>query len=131
MHVLDVSSVVDCSHSSTTSAITTKHTKNANKTTTKWHNSTNNKKKKKIISSVKRAPHTNNSTHDQCKKNMLENLNNDFPLNKTNLSDDKTGSTTGYVWTVVQIVHDTQNIVMIAVLLVFIYLFCYDKTMRT
>ncbi len=127
MHVLDVRSVFDCAHSSTSTAITTKHT-NATKATKKRHKSTKN-----IIgiSSIERTFQKTNNTNDsepKCKKALSKN-NSEVSITKNNLSKKTTGSN---VWTqAVQIVHDTQNVVMMAVILVFIYLFCYDRTVRT
>lgn len=132
VHVLDVSSVVDCSHSSITSAITTKNT-NTTKTTKRGHKSTKNKNKNAIGYSAAEAVQKNINTNDKpkCKKDLLG-KNSEIPMKKTNLIDEQSGATSGNVWgQVVQIVHDTQNIVMMAVLLVLIYLFCYDRTVRT
>lgn len=121
VHVLDVSSVVDCSHSSTTSAITTKHT-NATKTTKRGHNK-----------NAKRALQKNLNTNDDrtSEKELLRN-HNSISMKKSNSNDEQAGTTSGNVWAqVVRIVHDTQNIVMMAMLLVLIYLFCYDRAART
>lgn len=132
MHVLDVSSVFDCAHSSITSANTSKHT-NTTKTTKRGHKSAYNKNKNTIGSSGERSLQKNINTNDKqkCKKEFPKN-NSATQLKKTDLNDEQTVPTSGKVWTqVVQIVNDTQNIVMMAVLLVLIYLFCYDRTVRT
>lgn len=131
MHVLDVSSVVDCSHSSITSANTTKNTITT-KTTKRGHKSTNNKNKNAIGNSATGAIQKNANRNDkqQSKKDLLE-KSSTMPIKKSNLTDEP-GASSGNVWAqVVQIVQDTQNIVMMAMLLVFIYLFCYDRTVRT
>lgn len=129
MHVVDVSSVFDCAHSSITSTITSKHT-NATKTTKRGRKSTSNKinRTNGSRSGQRALPKSNN---DQCKKELPKS-NGVTPTKKTTLNDELTGPTNGNVWThVVQIVHDSQNIVMMAVLLVLIYLFCYDRTVRS
>lgn len=134
MHVLDVSSVFDCAHSSITSANTSKHT-NTTKTTKRGHKSAYNKNKNKntIGSTGERSLQKNSNTNDKQKcKNEFPKNNSATQLKKTDLNDEQTVPTSGKVWTqVVQIVNDTQNIVMMAVLLVLIYLFCYDRTGRT
>lgn len=127
MHVLDVNSVVDCAHSSITSAITSKHT-NATKTTKRA-----NKNKRTNGSSAERALQKNNNMNGKQKfKKEFPKQSNETPTEKNNLTDEQPGPTSGNVWTqVVQIVYDTQSIVMMAMLLVLIYLFCYDRTVRT
>lgn len=134
MHVLDVSSVFDCAHSSITSALTTKHTI-ATKTTKRGPKSGNNKKKSTLGNSSSEGALRNDiKTNGKLKcKNDFPKNNSATPTKKTNLNDQQTSGppTSGGVWTqVVQHVHDTQNIVMMAVLLVLIYLFCYDRTVR-
>lgn len=132
MHVLDVSSVFDCAHSSITSANSSKHT-NATKTTKRGHKSTYNNKKP-IGSSVERALQKNVKPHEKqkCKKKEFPKIVSETQMKKANsLNDKQSGPTSGNIWTqVVQTVQDTQNFVMMVLLLVLIYLFCYDRTVR-
>lgn len=132
--MLDVSSVFDCAHSSITSASTSKHRK-ATTTTRREHKSTFNKNKKLIDSSTEQKLQTipNPNGKQKCKKESPKTNNSEKAMQKTNLNDTQIGSaTSGNVWTrVVQVVHDTQNVVMLTVVLVLIYLFCYDRTVRT
>lgn len=134
VHVLvDVSSVFDCANSSTSSAITNKHTNNANKTTKKRRG----KNKNKIGNTVERTLQTKTNANGKQSKNNCNDKSNGTPSSPpkktepTALNDEQTVAKSA-VWTqVVQCVQDTQNVVMMAMLLVFTYLFCYDRAMRT
>lgn len=129
MHVLDVSNVFDCAHSSTSSssAIPSKHT-NATKTIMEKRH-THSKNKTKIGSAVDRKNIKTNGQR-KCKDDNPKEMS-ETTVKETDRKDEHAVSKST-VWTqVVQTVQDTQNVVMMAVILVVIYLFCYDKNVRT
>lgn len=138
LHVVDVSTVFDCAHSSTTSSaitskrtIATKATKRREKPSKHSNNETN-----RIGNNTKQTLPKNAKSNGTPTNGTSESRNVDSappPTDNVSLNDEKTGPKIDpNVWTqVIQIVHDSQNAVVMAVILVFIYIFCYDRNVRS